>query len=260
MLEHLGILNIFGEDGSDIPGFDFSDETLHFLRGGLVGCRNALNSKNLEAVILGKIPQRLVGGDEHSICFGEGCDLEADPFGQDGKAAVEFFGVCLVGGLTCGIGGDECVAYLRRHGLDIRNAVPPMRIGRAVAVCVVVIRMSFTRRLDRFDDISTHDEADAGFFQTRTQLVEVAFKAKAAGEEDLGFGDGFSIPRRGFVNVGIDSGFDDFGHLHALGADVASQISHHRAERGHAKRLGLGKGQACQKGGSNQESLHKKRN
>ena len=129
-----------------------------------------------------------------------------------------------------------------------------------MAVRVVVIIVSLARGLDRFHDIPAHHEADASLFQTRTQLVEVALKAEPAGEEDLGFGDGFSIPRRGFVNVGIDSGLDDLGHLHALGTDVAGQIGHHRAERGHAKRFGLCKGRPCQKDGGNQQSVHSGRN
>lgn len=110
-----------------------------------------------------------------------------------------------------------------------------MRIVGAVAVImrVVVAFVGVARGLDGFHDITSHHEADTGFFQTGTQLVQIAFKPESTGEKNPGFGDGFPIPRRGFVNVRIDSGFDDFGHLHAFASDFPGQIRHDCAKRRH---------------------------
>ena len=60
-----------------------------------------------------------MGGDEHTVRLGQRGELQADPFGESSQAGLEILGIRFVGGLACGIGGDESVTDLSRYGLDI---------------------------------------------------------------------------------------------------------------------------------------------
>ncbi len=119
LLKDFGVFNVLGEDGFDPTGFDFLDEVLHFLGGWLVGCGNTLNGKNLKAMIPGEVSESLVGGHEDAMGLRERGQLEANPLGKRCQSALKRIGIRLIRGLASRIGGDECVADLRRHGLNV---------------------------------------------------------------------------------------------------------------------------------------------
>ena len=184
------------------------------LGGGFLARGDSLDGKNGESLILGKIPQRVMGGDEFALGPGKFREFHADPSLQfleglkvDGRIFLKL--LRMVGirrGKGCRDGSGR--------PLHVLHGVPPMGILDKVPV---LFHAKGGNSLPYIDE--------AGLSSRRIPEFPEESLHPLAGEEDkVGIGDIADVPGRRFEFMGIDSRFDDGMDRHMAAPDVFGQI------------------------------------
>ena len=176
-----------------------------------------------------------MGRHENPFTFGQDGQLQAGPFRQAFELILKCLRIRLKVRAAIRVHCNECISKLKRDGLNIRDAMPPMGICRIVRMAVVV--MIFFRASDRFHRRSRHNECDSTFLHTGAKLVQIRLKSQPARQYNLHTRYLFDVARRGFVKVWVAPGLNDLEYLHPIAPDIPSDIGQHRAKRSHLDRL-----------------------